>query len=168
MKDQNFTIKISDLLNQTWGVDEVVFEKKFSLQIPNLTKDGISGTFVIQSLNDDALLGTLTDVKCSIQDVCDSCQVSYAREVIVPEYTARFVVKDDRTEEEKQENSEEETFLIDAKSETINIHDMLVQAILLQEPIVKRCSACQKKLDNEAGDDDELPMFESKGTVNFS
>jgi len=168
MKDQNFSIKISDLLNQTWSIDEVVFEKKFSSQISNLTKEGISWTFVIQSLNEAALLGTLTDVKCSISDVCDSCQAPYEREVFVPEYVARFVIEDDRTEEEKAANSEEEVFLIDAKSETINIQDMVVQAILLHEPIVKRCPPCEKKLEAEGGDDDELPTFESKWTINFS
>lgn len=168
MKDQNFSIKISDLLNQTWSIDEVVFEKKFSSQIPNLTKEGISWTFVIQSLNEAALLGTLTDVKCSISDVCDSCQAPYEREVFVPEYIARFVIEDDRTEEEKAANSDEEVFLIDAKSETINIQDMVVQAILLHEPIVKRCPPCEKKLEAEGGDDDELPTFESKWTINFS
>lgn len=168
MKDQNFSIKISDLLNQAWSVDEVRFEKKFSSQIPNLTAEGISWTFVIQSLNEASLLGTLTDVKCSIQDVCDSCQTSYEREVFVPEYTARFVIEDDRTDEEKEANTDEEVFLIDAKSETINIQDMVVQAILLHEPIVKRCPPCEKKLEAEGGDDDELPTFESKGTINFS
>lgn len=168
MKDQNFSIKISDLLNQTWSIDEVVFEKKFSSQIPNLTKEGISWTFVIQSLNEAALLGTLTDVTCSISDVCDSCQAHYEREVFVPEYIARFVIEDDRTEEEKAANSDEEVFLIDAKSETINIQDMVVQAILLHEPIVKRCPPCEKKLEAEGGDDDELPEFESKWTINFS
>jgi len=168
MKDQNFSIKISDLLNQTWSIDEVVFEKKISAQIPNLSKEGISWTFVIQSLNEAALLGTLTDVKCSISDVCDSCQAPYEREVFVPEYVARFVIEDDRTEEEKAANSEEEVFLIDAKSETINIQDMVVQAILLHEPIVKRCPPCEKKLEAEGGDDDELPTFESKWTINFS
>ena len=167
MKDQNFSIKISDLLNQAWSVDEVRFEKKFSSQIPNLTTEGISWTFVIQSLNEASLLGTLTDVKCSINDVCDSCQTPYEREVFVSEYTARFVIEDDRTDEEKEANTDEEVFLIDAKSETINIQDMVVQAILLHEPIVKRCPPCEKKLEAEAGDDDELPEFESRWNINF-
>ncbi|NCO97779.1 hypothetical protein GW864_01165 [bacterium] len=39
------------------------------------------------------MLGTLTDVKCSINDVCDSCQTPYEREVFVTEYTARFALK---------------------------------------------------------------------------
>jgi len=100
-------------------------------------------------------------VKCHIHDVCDSCQKAHDREVLVPEYVARFVIEDDRTEEEKEANSDEELFLINAKSETIDIQDMVVQAILLNEPIVKRCAACQKKLDEQAGDDDDLPAFES-------
>jgi len=116
------------------------------------------------------LLGTLTDVKCSIDDVCDSCQTPFVREVLVPEYAARFALK--MSEEESQrmseDESEEEEFPIDAKSETINIQDMLVQSILLQEPLVKRCAVCEKRLEQEAGDDDELPAFESGGNITFS
>ncbi|PJA48975.1 MAG: hypothetical protein CO170_00985 [candidate division SR1 bacterium CG_4_9_14_3_um_filter_40_9] len=173
MKDQNFSIKISDLLNHAGSIDEVRFEKKFSSQIPNLTVEGISGTFVIQSLNEASLLGTLTDVKCSINDVCDSCQTPYEREVFVTEYTARFALKMSEDvvggdQKINEDSSEDEIFPIDAKSETINIQDMVVQAILLHEPIVKRCPPCEKKLEAEAGDDDELPEFESKATINFS
>jgi len=42
MKDQNFSIKISDLLNNAGQIDEIVFEKKFSNQLSNLNQDGIS------------------------------------------------------------------------------------------------------------------------------
>lgn len=166
MKDQNFSIKISDLLNQTWKIDEVVFEKKFSDQIPHLTKEGISWTFVVQSLNESSLLGTLKDLTCRIDDTCDSCQDSFVRNVLVPEYIARFVIESEQTEEEKA-NAEESVFFIDPKNEVIDIHDMVVQAILLQEPIVKRCAACEKKLEN-VSDDDELPTFEAKWNINFS
>lgn len=155
MKDQNFSIKISDLLDQTWMVDEVRFENKFSSQLPNLTKEWISWTFLIQSLNDTSLLGTLKDVHCSINDVCDSCQESFVRKVDIPEYTARFVVEDEQTEIEKEEKAEEEIFSINAGYETINVEDMVVHAIVLQEPIVKRCAACEKKLEH-ISDDDEL------------
>jgi len=72
------------------------------------------------------------------------------------------VIENDRTEEEKEANSDEEVFLIDPKNETIDIHDMVVQAILLHEPVVKRCGPCEKKLEAAGGDDDELPEFESK------
>jgi len=65
---------------------------------------------------------------------------------------------DEHGEEDK---GEDEVFFIDPKNETIDIHDMVVQAIVLQEPIVKRCVKCEKKME-KVSDDDELPEFESK------
>lgn len=157
MKDQKFAIKISDLLNQTGKVDELHFEKKFLSELPDLTKEGISWTFVIQSLNETSLYGTLKDVKCTLNDVCDSCQEKYVRAVHVPEYSARFVVEDDKFYGEKpKDESEEEIFLIDGGGETIDIHDMVLQAIVLRDPIVKRCSDCEKRLENISDDDEDF------------
>jgi hypothetical protein len=42
MKDKIFKIKIADLLNETGRQDEIVFEHKFSDQLPNLDTQGIT------------------------------------------------------------------------------------------------------------------------------
>jgi uncharacterized metal-binding protein YceD (DUF177 family) len=56
---------------------------------------------------------------------------------------------------------------IDSKAETINIEDMVAQSILLNDPFVKRCDACTKRLAS-VDDEDDLDEFESKGNVTFS
>jgi hypothetical protein len=42
MKDKIFKIKIADLLNETGKEDQIVFEHKFSDQLPNLDDEGIA------------------------------------------------------------------------------------------------------------------------------
>ena len=167
MKDRSFIVKIADLLNETWKEDQIVFEHKLSDQLPQLDADGVSATFSVQSLNSSSLLGTLSDITCRINDVCDSCGVAFTRDVAIPSYVARFVLSGDVTEKEKNE-SEEAILLIDPKSETINIEDMVVQAILLNEPFVKRCDACTKRLDKEDDEDDSPEYFETKSNIVFS
>ena len=159
-KDKIFKMKIADLLNEAGRQDEVVFEHKFSDQLPNLDDDGISLTFTIQSLDATSLLGTITDVRANFHETCDSCGASFVRKVDVPSYTARFVFEDDANKKEVID-SEEVLFYIDSKSETINIEDMVVQSILLNDPFVKRCDVCTKRLES-VSDDDDLEEFTSK------
>jgi hypothetical protein len=42
IKDRVFKIKIADLLNETGRQDEIVFEHKFSDQLPHLDDQGIT------------------------------------------------------------------------------------------------------------------------------
>lgn len=166
MKDKKFLIKISDLLNETGKSDEIAFEQKSIEEIPNLSKEGVAGTLTIQSVGIDSLLGTLHDVTCRIEDPCDSCGKSFVREVNIPEYTARFVIKDSLTKEE-EEASEEAILYINEKDDTIDISDMVYQAIMLNDPFVKRCPACEKRLAAE-DDDEDLGSFGSGGNISFS
>lgn len=166
IKDKIFKIKIADLLNETWRQDEVVFEHKFSDQLPNLDDEGITGNFTIQSLDNTSLLGTLTDVSARFHETCDSCGTSFMRKVDVPSYTGRFVFEDEVKKKEAPE-SEEVLFFIDSKAETINIEDMVVQAILLNDPFVKRCDACTKRLEN-TDDEEDLGEFQAKWNITFS
>lgn len=169
IRDKIFKIKIADLLNETGKQDEVVFEHKFSDQLPHLDDQGISWSVMVQSLDATSLLGTLTDVTARFDETCDSCWNSFIRTVSVPSYIGRFVFEDEAKKEEVGE-SEEVLFFIDSKSETINIEDMVVQAILLDEPFVKRCDTCTKRLANLDDEDelDEFDEYESKGNVIFS
>ena len=165
-QDKNFWIKISDLLTETWKIDEISFENKFTDQLPKLGKEWISWKFTMQSLTDSSLLGKLTDIVCELEDVCDSCGSSYMRDVNIPEYVARFVSWDEL--EKEKEKSEEDVFSIDPKNETIDIVDMVVQAIVLNEPFAKHCKTCEKKIEASSDDEDDLWYFEAKGNVNFN
>jgi uncharacterized metal-binding protein YceD (DUF177 family) len=110
---------------------------------------------MIQSVNDTSLLGTLNNIHCTLQDACDSCGINFTREITIPEYTARFVLEDSITQEEK-DAAEEAILFIDPSGETIDIQEMITQAILLNEPFVKRCPACEKRLEKESNDEEDL------------
>lgn len=167
MKDKSFLIKISDLLNETGKSDEIAFDHKEVEQLPNVTDEGIAGTLTLQSVGTDSLLGTLHDVTCRIEDPCDSCGKNYSREVNIPEYTARFVIKGSLTKEE-EEAAEEAILFINEKDDTIDISDMVYQAILLNDPFVKRCPACEKKIAAAEDDDEDFGSFTSGGNISFS
>lgn len=168
IKDKIFKIKIADLLNETWREDQITFEKKFSDQLPNLTDEGMAWSFTIQSLNNTSLLWTLTDVTTSFHEVCESCGTTFDRPVEIPSYTARFIFEDEIKKEKDANESEEVLFTIDPKAETINIEDMVVQSILLNDPFVKRCPSCTKRLEAINDDDEDLGEFVSRWNINFS
>ena len=168
IKDKVFKIKIADLLNETWRKDELVFEHKFSDQLPNLDDEGIAWVFTVQSLDKVSLLGTLADVTARFHETCDSCATSFMRSVDIPLYTARFVFEDDVAKKKEPTESEEVVFHIDSKSETINIEDMVVQAILLNDPFVKRCEKCTKRLEASNDDDEDFGDFVATGNITFS
>lgn len=168
IKDKVFKIKIADLLNETWRQDEIVFEHKFSDQLPNLDDEGIAWTFTVQSLDNTSLLWTLTDVTARFHETCDSCGASFLRSVDIPSYVARFVFEDEIAKKKETADTEEVVLYIDPKAETINIEDMVVQSILLNDPFVKRCDACTKRLEASSDDEDDLGEFQAKGNINFS
>jgi len=118
-------------------------------------------------LDTNSLLGTLTDVTARFHEICDSCRASFLRSVDIPLYTARFVFEDEAIKEKELAESEEVVFHIDPKAETINIEDMVVQSIFLNDPFVKRCDACTKRLES-VDDEEDLGEFESKGNIIFS
>lgn len=168
IRDKVFKIKIADLLNETGRQDEVVFEHKFSDQLPNLDDEGIAWAFTVQSLDNTSLLGTLHDVTANFHEVCDSCATAFVRSVHVPSYVARFTFEEEVKKEKDISESEEVLFYIDPKAETINIEDMVVQSILLNDPFVKRCKACTKRLESVSDDEEDLGEFPSAGNIIFS
>jgi len=165
-KDKIFALKIADLLNEAGRSDEIVFDHKFSDQLPNLDDEWVSWSLSVQSLDEHSLLGTLEDVSATMHDACESCGVGFVRTVHIPLYTSRFVFEKDISEDEKV-SSEDPLLYIDSKDETINIEDMIVQAILLNDPFVKRCDQCAKRLD-AIDDDEDLGEFVAKGNITFS
>jgi hypothetical protein len=166
MKDKKFLVKISDLLNETGRSDDISFDHKFVDQFPTVTEEGISGTLSLQGVDENSLLGTLQDIHCQIDETCDSCGAAYVRTVDMPEYIARFVTKGSLTPEE-QEVAEEAILLINDKDNSIDIEEMITQAILLNDPFVKRCPKCEKKIA-ETEDEEDWGTFGSTGNIQFS
>jgi len=162
MKNSKFIINVWDLLLSAWKRDEINFEKEMIPEIEWLTKEWISWKILIQSFDKESLLVTLEDVTCTIKEPCDRCTNLYERNVSVENYTARFQVELD-----KEYDWDDEIFLIE-KNETINVKDMIINAILLQEPFTKKCEKCLKEdEENWEVDDWDLDSFESKGNINF-
>ncbi len=173
MKDNNFQIKVADLLKKVGKKDKIEFEKKMTDKLPNLTEEGISWSITLQSINDESVLASLNNVVCTVNDICDTCQTAYKRQVHGEEYTVKFVSAEAYKELEKKEEQEgdEDVFPMEDTGDVINAEDMVVQWIVFQEPFVKRCPTCQKEYEKENQDDDsedDLGYFESTSNITFS
>ena len=162
MKNSKFIINVGDLLLSAWKKDEISFEKEMIPEIIWLTKDWISWKILIQSFNKESLLVTLEDANCTIKELCDRCTNKYERQVHIDSYSARFQV-----EVESNYDWDDEIFPIES-NETINVKDMIINAILLQEPFTKKCEKCIKQDEENWEDDDwNLDSFEWSGNINF-
>lgn len=161
MKKSRFIINVWDLLISAWKRDEILFENEQIQEISNLTKDGISGTIVIQSYDQNSLLVTLHDLNCTIHEPCDKCTEYYDRNVFVPEYSAKFQIEIDPEYE-----WDDEIFEID-KNENIDVKDMIINAISLQEPFTKKCPNCIELGWDEYDEDEEMWSFEWTWNINF-
>ena len=142
MKNSKFIINVWDLLLSAWKRDEINFEKEMIPEIEGLTKEWISWKILIQSFDKESLLVTLEDVECTIQEPCDRCTNLYKRNVKIENYTARFQVEFD-----KEYNWDDEIFLID-KNETIDVKDMIINAITFHKKMWKMHKRWWRKLRN--------------------
>lgn len=162
MKNSKFIINVGDLLLSAWKKDEISFEKEIIPEINWLTKNWINWKILIQSFDKESLLVTLEDLNCTIKEPCDKCTNVYERKVFVDKYTARFQIEID-----SNYDGDDEIFPI-GKNETIDVKDMIINAILLQEPFTKKCEKCLKEdEENWEEDDRNLDNFEWFGNINF-
>ena len=150
MKDQTFEIKVGDLLNQV-AVDEIVFENKKTSLIPNLTEKWISGKIRLSGIDDENVLIEIEDLKCELNEICDYCSKSFKRKIEIKWYSSRFTLNKD----EINYANDEVLFFIDEKTATINIEEMVYQAIELETPCVLYCPDCAKKHKDLSGEDIE-------------
>ena len=67
----------------------------------------------------------------------------------------------------EQEHSEEEVFPINSRDESIDIEEMLVQAIKLNEPIVYHCPVCAQKIAELPDEEEDPDYFEGNDNVIF-
>jgi len=113
-------------------------------------------------LNEESILVTLKDIIGMTKELCDNCTKKYENDLKIGEYTAKFV---DPKKQEVYQEDEDEIFFIDPKNDIIDIHEMLIQAIKLQEPIIKRCNTCEKTIQDDIDDADTRDSFESSENV---
>lgn len=164
MKDKSFVIKVWDLLQEAGRTDEIQFSHKWTEQLPGLTDDGITGIVSLQSLSRDSVYVDLDNVECAIDSICDTCETPFVRDVHIDHYGGKFVLWEENMKLE-QEHTEEEIFAINARDEGIDIEDMVVQAILLDAPIVNHCASCAKKIEELPDDNDDNEYFNANNVV---
>lgn len=143
MKDQTFEIKVGDLLNQV-AVDEITFENKKTSLISNLSEDWITGKIRLSWIDDENVLVEIENLTCELDEICDYCTKPFKRKIEIQNYSSRFTLN----KEEINYANDEVLFFIDEKTATINIEEMIYQAIELERPIVLYCPDCAKKHEN--------------------
>ncbi len=163
MKKSDFTIKVADLLKETGKQDTTDFSELYTSKIAGLNKEWVSGTISLESINENTIDATITNLECQISDICDHCGKEYVRQTRCDIYENKF--SSDKSQFE--DDTEEEIFPIN-ENQIIDIEDMIVQAIGLQEPLTKLCYDCLNKIDTD-DEEDSLDYFEtSVGNIKFS
>ena len=155
MKDQTFEIKVGDLLSQV-AVDEIEFEHKKTTLIPNLSEDWITGKIRLSWVDDENVLVEIEQLSCELDETCDYCTKEFKRKIEVQWYSSRFTLN----KEEINYANDEVLFFIDEKTSTINIEEMIYQAIELERPIVLYCPDCAKNHEKLPEDEIEESDFD--------
>lgn len=155
MKDQTFEIKIGDLLNHV-AVDEIIFENKKTDLIPNLSEEWITGKIRLSWIDDENVLVEIEELECALNETCDYCSEPFQRKIKIQGYGSRFTLNKD----EVNYANDEVLFFIDEKTATINIEEMIYQAIELETPFVLYCPDCAKKHENLPEDEVEESEFD--------
>ncbi len=137
MKDFGWKIKISDLLRTPGKEDEIPFEKKFVPEIKWITEDGISGVIIVKALDRYSVLVSIENLSTSIEDVSDISWEPFTREVNNPFYEALFIIPHEEKKKIRKKDEADEYFEINEKDESIDITEMVQNAIIAVQPIVK-------------------------------
>lgn len=149
-------IKVSDLLLHVWASDDIIVDWFQTSLVQNLDETWISCVIHLQSIDNFTVIATLQNLVCSINDISDISSTPYKRSVYVDSFQAYFILASHDTGSYDEEDSP--IFTIDEKNETIDVSEMIYQAILLQEPFVKRTPEEESLLDTNVRDD--LDMFD--------
>ena len=120
--------------------------------IPNLTDNWVSGKIRLSWIDDENVLVEIEELKCELNEICDCCTNSFIRKININWYSSRFTINKD----EINYANDEVLFFIDEKTATINVEEMIYQAIELETPVVLYCTDCAKKHENFTEEDEEL------------
>lgn len=153
-----FQIKISDLLNDR-QTDRISFENKMLSLLPELSSEGVSGTLLLQSLDEHSIFVTVEELRCQLLEQCEQCALDFVRDVQVEDYKAKFseFYKEDA-------ETEEDVMPIDMRNGIIDVEELLYHAIQLQKPIVNRCPDCEEKVAHAQNAEDE-DLYEGNWSV---
>lgn len=132
-------------------LDNLPFEHMMLPDIPNLSEDGLSGTLILQWVNDGSVKVIIKEAIWTLTYTCDLSNEEYDAVVKIKNFDGRFV--SDMSEHD--DGSYDDLFPLDPQSETINIYDLLVQSIKLQEPIVHIKPGKEYLLDEYAEDEED-------------
>ena len=153
MKDQSFVIKVSDLLDHI-ATDEIVFENKKTSLIPNLSDKWLSWKVKLSWIDEENVLVEIEDLHWELIETCDYCTNLFNKEIDIHWYSSRFTMN----KEEKDYANDEVLFFIDKLKYTIDIEEMVYQAIMIETPFVKYCPECAK--NHEILKEDDTEEFE--------
>jgi uncharacterized metal-binding protein YceD (DUF177 family) len=137
------------LLNQV-AVDELVFENKKTTLIPNLSEEWITGKIRLSWIDDENVLVEIEELSCELNETCDYCNKEFKRKIEIHWYSSRFTLNKD----EINYANDEVLFFIDEKTATINIEELIYQAIELETPFVLYCPECAKTHENLIEDEE--------------
>lgn len=157
MEETGFRIKVSDLLANPWSTDIIDFQWKKSTQLPEITKEWISGKIKLQSINKDTILATIQDANAYIITDCEICGQEFTMNINVENFETKFVAPN--IHHDLTETVHDEEFIINMKDDTIDIQDFLVQAIQTNIPIIYKCADCANE---------ELPYEDAEDIENSS
>lgn len=146
MKDYIFHYKVSDILRHPEHPETIQFSNKFSTLIPQCSDEGISGTIVLQGLNEEHLQIDILNLSCTLDSQCDRCgnPLSIKLGTTWMNYSAEFPYK---TKKRDQIPVEPDIY-IDEKNQTIDLEEIITTDLLLSQDIVNLCQVCQKTVEN--------------------
>lgn len=152
MKDYSFKINVWDLVKKPWSKDCISFKNKFHKEINNITDKWIEWEVEIQSLNKDSVLINILKLNLEINKLCDICDEKMIDKLIIKNFNAKFLKKNEFTE--KEENNDE-NFFFNEKDSNIDLNDLIYQIIQWENKIINICNNCKKK-ENNIEEDNQL------------
>ena len=137
MKQYIWMIKVWDLLHTIWGTDTIIFENRYVHELENITEPGISWEIYLQTLNNMSIQITVIKLTCIMNDISDISWKEYTREVLVENYEAVCIIPIDSKNIDDVYQSYQDIYEINNHNFTVNLENLIINAIKSQEPIVK-------------------------------
>lgn len=145
MKDYNFNYKVSDILRHPEHPETIQFSNKFSTLIPQCSDQGISGSLIIQWLNEEQLQIEIEELSCNLDTSCDRCW----KELTIKLWASGLSYSADFPRKKKKRGEEiiEPDIYIDEKNLAIDLEQVITTDLLLSQSLVNLCQDCQKTVE---------------------
>jgi len=137
MKQYIWSIKVGDLLRNPWATDVVHFENQYIRDMETLREPGISWTIELLSLNSTSIQVTLSNIRCSVNDISDISWHEFIRDVVIESYEAIFCIPNEKQDIDEIYESYEDVYEIQLRDFSVDVSLCLDNAIKSQEPVVK-------------------------------